>query len=56
MNPNRNSGVLLPIFSLPGDFGIGDFGKGAYQFIDLLKKCGFHYKKKKQKKTKTESA
>lgn len=43
MNHNRNSGVLLPIFSLPGDFGIGDFGKGAYQFIDLLKKCGFHY-------------
>lgn len=43
MNSNRNSGVLLPIFSLPGDFGCGDFGRGAYQFIDLLKKCGFHY-------------
>ena len=43
MNPNRSSGVLLPIFSLPGDFGCGDFGRGAYQFIDLLKKCGFHY-------------
>ncbi|MBR5782665.1 MAG: 4-alpha-glucanotransferase [Clostridia bacterium] len=43
MNPNRSSGVLLPIFSLPGDFGCGDFGKGAYAFIDLLKACGFHY-------------
>jgi len=43
MFPKRSSGVLLPIFSLPGDFGSGDFGKGAYEFIDLIKKCGFHY-------------
>ncbi len=43
MNPNRNSGVLLPIFSLTGPFGCGDFGQGAYDFIDLLKECGFHY-------------
>lgn len=43
MKTKRSSGVLLPIFSLPGDFGIGDFGKGAYQFIDMLHKCGFHY-------------
>lgn len=43
MLPKRSSGVLLPIFSLPGDFGCGDFGKGAYKFIDLIKKCGFRY-------------
>lgn len=43
MNKQRSSGVLLPIFSLPGEFGCGDFGKGAYAFIDLLRECGFHY-------------
>lgn len=34
----RKAGVLLAISSLPGRHGIGDFGKGAYQFADLLKK------------------
>lgn len=43
MNNKRSSGVLLPIFSLPGAYGCGDFGRGAYDFIDLLKECGFHY-------------
>ncbi len=43
MNYKRSSGVLLPIFSLPGKYGCGDFGKGAYDFIDLIKRCGFHY-------------
>ena len=43
MNNHRSSGVLLPIFSLPGAYGCGDFGKGSYDFIDLLKECGFHY-------------
>ncbi len=43
MNKNRSSGVLLPVFSLPSPFGCGDFGAGAYEFIDLLKECGFHY-------------
>lgn len=32
----RSSGVLLHISSLPGDFGIGDLGKGAYAFLDFL--------------------
>ncbi len=32
----RASGILLHISSLPGDYGIGDFGKEAYNFIDFL--------------------
>ena len=34
----RRSGILLPIFSLPTKYGIGDFGESAYNFIDFLKK------------------
>lgn len=33
---NRSAGVFLNISSLPSDFGIGDFGKGSLNFIDLL--------------------
>ncbi|MCM8756817.1 MAG: 4-alpha-glucanotransferase, partial [Candidatus Omnitrophica bacterium] len=32
----RGSGVLLHITSLPSPYGIGDFGKGAYRFVDFL--------------------
>lgn len=39
----RKSGVLLPIFSLPGGYGCGNFGKNAYLWIDTLKKGGFSY-------------
>lgn len=34
---NRASGVLMHISSLPGPFGIGTFGKSAYDFVDFLK-------------------
>lgn len=34
----RSSGILMHIASLPSEFGIGDFGKGAYEFIDFLEK------------------
>ena len=34
----RTSGILLHPTSLPNDFGIGDFGKTAYQFVDFLAK------------------
>lgn len=37
----RRSGVLLHISSLPGPFGIGTFGREAFQFIDFLKAGGF---------------
>lgn len=36
----RTSGVLMPIFSLDSGYGIGDFGKSAYNFIKLLKNSG----------------
>ena len=32
-----SSGILLHIISLPGPYGIGDFGPNAYKFIDYLK-------------------
>ena len=32
----RASGILLPVFSLPGPYGIGTLGKPARQFIDFL--------------------
>ncbi len=38
----RSSGILLPIFSLPGADGIGDIGPSALGFIDFLKKSGQH--------------
>ena len=36
----RYSGVLLHPTSLPGRFGIGDFGAEAYEFVDFLEKSG----------------
>lgn len=35
-------GLLCPIFSLPNNFGIGDFGKEAFFFVDILKDNGFN--------------
>ncbi|MGT2666678.1 4-alpha-glucanotransferase [Streptococcus rifensis] len=32
----RSSGILMPIFSLPSPYGIGDFGQVAYDFVDFL--------------------
>ncbi|MBI5591587.1 MAG: 4-alpha-glucanotransferase [Deltaproteobacteria bacterium] len=37
---SRSSGVLLPIFSLPSRFGIGDLGPGAFRFVDFLHAAG----------------
>jgi malto-oligosyltrehalose synthase/4-alpha-glucanotransferase len=35
--PNkRGAGILLPVFSLPAKFGIGDCGPAAYRFADFL--------------------
>ena len=39
----RASGVLMHISSLPGSYGCGSLGKSAYDFVDLLKDCGFSY-------------
>lgn len=39
----RSSGVLMHISSLPNDYGIGSFGKEAYDFIDFLVSTGQSY-------------
>lgn len=36
----RYAGVLLHPSSLPSKYGIGDFGRGAYAFVDFLEKAG----------------
>lgn len=36
----RESGVLLPIFALPSEYGIGCFSKEAYAFVDQMKEAG----------------
>ncbi len=40
---NRESGILMPIFSLASKFGIGCFSKEATEFIDFLYKSGQGY-------------
>ena len=39
----RASGILLPISSLPGKYGIGSFSKEAYEFVDFLKEAHQKY-------------
>ena len=36
----RTSGILMPIFSLPSPYGIGTFGKAAYDFAEFLSAAG----------------
>ena len=36
----RESGILMPVSSLPGPYGIGCFGKEAEKFVDFLAKAG----------------
>ena len=36
----RSSGILFPIFSLPGKYGIGAFSEEAREFADFLKEAG----------------
>jgi len=37
---SRQSGILLHITSLPSPYGVGDFGKEAYRFVDFLVDSG----------------
>ncbi len=39
----RSSGILMHISSLPSKYGIGDFGKEAYNFVDFLVKSKQQY-------------
>ena len=36
---SKKCGILLPVSSLPSPYGIGSFGKGAFDFIDFLHDC-----------------
>ena len=40
MEFKRCSGILMPISSLPGGYGIGSMGKPARDFVDFLTKAG----------------
>lgn len=39
----RGAGILLPVFSLPSEYGIGTLGYEAYEFVDFLCKCSQSY-------------
>ena len=43
MTMKRSSGILMPISSLPSPYGIGTFGKAAYDFADFLHAAGQKY-------------
>ena len=39
----KERGILLPVFSLPSKYGIGDFGQEAYEFVDILSENEIDY-------------
>ena len=39
----RAAGILMPVFALPGSYGIGTLGKEAYGFVDFLAASGQTY-------------
>ena len=39
----RAAGILMPVFALPGAYGIGTLGKEAYDFVDFLAASGQTY-------------
>ena len=43
MRFTRGSGILLHPTSLPGKFGVGDFGRDAFEFVDFLVAAGQKY-------------
>lgn len=43
MSNKRKSGILMHISSLPSEYGIGKFGKEAYNFVDYLVDCKQKY-------------
>jgi len=40
---NRAAGILLPLSSLPSEYGIGSMGKQAYNWLDFLSNAGQRY-------------
>ena len=43
MTISRSAGILMPISSLPSNYGIGTLGKEAYKFVDFLVKAKQSY-------------
>lgn len=43
LSQTRGAGILLPISSLPTEYGIGTLGADAYEFVDLLAEAGQKY-------------
>ena len=39
----RESGILMHITSLPGNYGVGTMGKQAFAFVDFLEEAGQNY-------------
>lgn len=37
----RETGILLPVASLPSKWGVGDLGNEAYAFVDMLSEAGY---------------
>lgn len=40
---DRSAGILMAVSSLPSPYGIGTFGKAAYDFVDFVKACNHKY-------------
>ena len=40
---SRAAGILLPLFSLPANFGVGDLGPEAFRFADFLRSSKQRY-------------
>ena len=40
MNYDKYAGILVHPTSFPSPYGIGDMGKGAYEFVDFLERSG----------------
>ena len=38
----KKTGILFPISALPSAYGVGDFGKSAYQFVDKIAQAHPH--------------
>ena len=40
---DRSAGILMAVSSLPSPYGIGTFGKAAYDFVDFVSACNHRY-------------
>lgn len=40
---DRSAGILMAVSSLPSPYGIGTFGKAAYDFVDFVRACNHKY-------------